>query len=230
MSNIAIIPARGGSRRIPQKNIMEFMGKPLIAHTIEAALEAQVFDYVMVSTDATHIAEVAQAHGAEVPFLRDQYADDFSNVSQVIAYELDRLTEKLGLQFDRVCQLMPNCPLRNASDIREGLAFFGRHEASHQISAFQFGWMNPWWAFSLEQGHPKRLFEEATRTRSQDLPELYCPTGAMWIADAQALRQSRNFYADGYQVFVLDWKSALDIDDYADVEMAKAVYQMIHAN
>lgn len=227
-NRIAIIPARGGSKRIPHKNIIDFMGKPLLAHTIDAALASKAFGQVIVSTDDEKIAEVAIKHGAKVPFMRDKYADDFSNVSQVIAYTLTKLEKDFDQTYDVVAQLMPNCPMRNALDIEAAIAFFEAHESPFQVSAFSFGWMNPWWAFYMENDQPKKLFEAKAMSRSQDLKQLYCPTGAIWVANSKALQQSQNFYGEGYKVYLMDWKSAVDIDDYEDMEMAKAVYLMRH--
>lgn len=226
-TKVAIIPARGGSKRIPHKNIVEIAGKPLIAYTIEAALASGIFEEVVVSTDDEKIAQIAESFGASIPFLRDQYADDHANISQVIAYVLERLDLDFGKTFDTVFQLMPNCPLRNSQDIVAASQQFSESGATYQISAFPFGWMNPWWAFTLdEQSQPQMVFKDYINKRSQDLPKLYCPTGAIWIAKAADLRKTQNFYTEGYQTFILDWKAAMDIDDYEDLAMAKILLSL----
>lgn len=224
---VAIIPARGGSKRIPYKNIVLLKDKPLIAYTIEAALKSGIFEEVIVSTDDQKIADIAVSWGASVPFLRDELADDHATISEVIAYVLEQLESRLHKQFDTVFQLMPNCPLRTHQDIIAADKQFEASGATYQISAFPFGWMNPWWAFSQnEKKEPEMVFEQAYQKRSQDLPQLFCPSGAIWIANCQALKETRNFYSAGYTAFILNWKSAVDIDDYEDLEMAEVILNL----
>ena len=117
--NIAIIPARGGSKRVPKKNILEFFGKPMIAWTIEAAIKSNTFTKVLVSTDCEEIAKISKNYGAEVPFLRKSYADDISPISLATHDALIQAEDFWSLKFDTVTQLMPNCPLRNDKDIVE---------------------------------------------------------------------------------------------------------------
>lgn len=228
LKKVAIIPARGGSKRLPNKNIIDFMGKPLIAHTIEAALKSDLFDRVMVSTDSEVIAKIAREYGATVPFLRDQYAGEHATVSEAIVYSLQQLFEKKQEKYDLVFQLMPNCPLRDANDLIHAYQHFMEHKLAFQISVFEYGWMNPWWAISVSGGQPHMLFAEALKKRSQDLEKLYCPTGAIWVAKTIDLLRHKNFYGPGYGICVLDWQSAVDIDEAADLEMAKAVYLLKH--
>ncbi len=225
MKRVAIIPARGGSKRIPKKNIMDFFGKPMIAYTIEAAIVSQLFDSVIVSTDDEKIAAVALEYGAEVPFMRDEHADDHANVSQVVAYTLGKLQQDLGKTYDTACMLMANCPIRSSEDIINAMQIFDDSETKFQISAFEYGWMNPWWAHKLdEQNKATPVFEKATKSRSQDLSDLYCPTGAIWIAESEALVKSKTFYGPEFTFCAVDWKSAVDIDDYKDLDMAKAIF------
>lgn len=224
VSTIAIIPARGGSKRIPHKNIVPFRGRPLIGWTIEAAIESRVFDRIIVSTDDPEIARVSQELGAEVPFLRHTAADDHSPVSVAMQSALEQAEAHFGQTFTTVAQLMPNCPLRGAEEICAGLAHFRKGAHRFQISAFEFGWMNPWWAARLGSGaQPDWLFPEMRLQRSQDLDRLYCPTGALWIADAAAFRAAGTFYGPGHVLCPLSWQAAIDIDDYADLDMAEAL-------
>lgn len=223
---IAVIPARGGSKRIPGKNIIEFCGKPMIAWTIEAALESGCFSRVLVSTDDAEIAQVARTWGAEVPFLRDSHADDHTPVSGATLAALQQAMAHWQESYHTVVQLMANCPLRNADDIREAISAFETKQRSFQISCFRYGWMNPWWAVTLdEKGSPERLFPEAAEQRSQDLPPLYCPTGAIWIARATDFLEAGSFYGKGHQFEPVSWQSAVDIDDYEDLTFASAVAQ-----
>jgi N-acylneuraminate cytidylyltransferase len=194
----------------------------MIAWTIEAAINSGLFDKVIVSTDDMNIAEVAEKYGATVPFLRDHHNDDYSTVSDVTIYVLKELKKRLNLQYDIVVQLMANCPLRNAVDIRNSIYNFVEKKSSFQISCFKFGWMNPWWAHSIdEQQIVTPLFPKALKSRSQDLPNLYCPTGAIWIALVNKLIKTGSFYENLYNLFQLPLQSSIDIDDYDDLEMAK---------
>ncbi len=227
---IAIIPARGGSKRIPKKNIMNFCGKPMIAWTIEAAIASNCFDRVLVSTDDQKIADVAVDHGAQVPFLRNDFADDISPVSVATIAAIKQAEQYWGESYDTVVQLMANCPIRNSADIAASLANFEQKGRDFQISSFKFGWMNPWWAAKLDKdGVPDKVFPEAITKRSQDLEDLYCPTGAIWIANTARLVEAGTFYGEGHVFDVIDWTAAVDIDDAEDLLMAKAVHQMIHA-
>lgn len=225
---IAVIPARGGSKRIPRKNVVDFFGKPMIAWTIEAAAECALFDSVIVSTDDEEIADVSRRFGAAVPFLREAHCDDNAPISLATISALDQMKQHGAGEFDIVVQLMPNCPLRRAGDIKAAVDRFRASRASFQISCVRFGWMNPWWAASLDaEGHPRALFPDARMRRSQDLEPLYCPTGAVWIAGTTALRAAKTFYGEGHVFFPLDWKAGVDIDDAQDLDMAKAAFAMM---
>jgi N-acylneuraminate cytidylyltransferase len=225
--SIAIILARGGSKRLPRKNILEFGGKPLLAWTISAAINSGVFDKILVSTDDDEIAEVGIRFGAEVPFLRNFAADDLSPSSEATYVALMQAEQYWSTSFDLVSQLMPNCPFRSSEDILRGMGAFKANNSPSQISCFQYGWMNPWWAVKLKaDGRPEHLFPEALRMRSQDLPSLYCPTGALWIARRDAFVESRNFYMADHRFEVMNWVSALDIDDEEDLRMARMVLKM----
>ena len=227
MQRIAIIPARGGSKRIPRKNIIDFDGKPMIAWTIRAALESDCFDCVLVSTDSEEIAEVSFAAGASVPFLRQANADDDAPSSLATISALKQAEAHWQTRFDRVAQLMPNCPLRDAAHIRDAMDNFRMRDIYYQISCFRFGWMNPSWAVKLDGDMtPTRIFPEAMSKRSQDLENLYCPTGAIWIAGRDALIEAGTFYGPDHRFFPMDWMGAVDIDDMDDYRMAMALLRM----
>jgi CMP-N-acetylneuraminic acid synthetase len=220
---VAVIPARGGSKRVPRKNIVDIGGKPMMAWTITAALESGVFDSVVVSTDDPEIAGLARDWGA-VPVHRGQFADDHTPVSTVTLYVLEQLKAEQQKEYETVVQLMPNCPFRSADHIRAAVETFVNRAARFQISCFKYGWMNPWWAARLGPDLcPVPLFPEALKTRSQDLDELYCPTGAIWIANTAALAGSRTFYGPGHIWCPLDWKAAMDIDSPEDLDFARAL-------
>lgn len=226
-NRIAIIPARGGSKRLPRKNLIEFKGKPLLALTIDAAIASGLFDQVLVSTEDAEIAEIARTRGAAVPFLRDGAFDDYAPVSAATITALHQAQAHWGQAFHTVVQLMPNCPLRRAADIQDAVGHFEDSGLEFQISCFKYGWMNPWWATKIDgEGRPTPVFAEALGKRSQDLEELYCPTGAIWIARGEALCEAGSFYGPGHRYYPMSWVAAMDIDDESDLQMARALADM----
>jgi pseudaminic acid cytidylyltransferase len=220
--NIAVIPCRGGSKRVPKKNIRLLHGKPAVAYTIEAALISGIFQSIIVSTDSEEIAEVARAFGAEVPFVRDSaLADDFTPVSAVTLDALNRIDPNSNIHTN-VCQLMANCPLRTADDIKNSYKQFQETATDSQISVTEYGWLNPWWAMTRDnQNILSPLFKEQMGVRSQDLPHLYCPTGAIWWAKSEVLRQHGTFYAPKYRGWQIPWQRAVDIDTEDDWKMVE---------
>ena len=221
---IAIIPARGGSKRIPRKNITDFNGQPMIAWTIKAARETKLFDRILVSTDDSTIAEVAINAGAEVPFLRTSCADDYASVSEATIFALQQAMAYWQEEYEVVVQLMANCPLRTSADIQSLVSTFEAKKRTAQISCFEYGWMNPWWAAMInDEGRPTQVFSETLTQRSQDLPKLYCPTGAIWLSTVKALLAHQTFYSPDHRFEPISLKSAMDIDDYEDLEIANAL-------
>ena len=221
---LAIIPARGGSKRIPKKNLRPMGGKPLLAYTVEAALLSSVFHRVVVTTDSPDIAEIARQYGAETPFLRDpSLSDDFVPVSAATVDALQRLDPE-GAAFGYVCQLMPNCPLRTAEDIVDSHRQLIATGAESQLSVVRYGWQNPWWALRRDKNLAlDPIFGEAITKRSQDLPELFCPTGAIWWAKADALRREGTYHIAGRTGWELRWTRGIDIDTEDDWAMAEVL-------
>lgn len=221
---IAIIPARGGSKRLLKKNILPLNKKPMIYWTIKAARDSGVFDKVLVSTDDKEIAKVAKSFNAEVPFLRTSAVDDHAEVSLATLVALKQAEEYWQCTFDKVTQLMPNCPLRTSEHIVHLTEMFQQYDCDSLLSCFPFGWMNPWWSFTLsDEGIAKSLFPDALKKRSQDLPELYSVSGAIWIAKADALKSHQSFYTEDRRFVPLSWKAALDIDTKEDLQMAEVI-------
>ena len=219
---VAVIPARGGSKRIPHKNIRKLGGRPLLAYTVSAALDSGLFERVVVSTDDAAIAAVARASGAEVLTRAAELSDDHTPTSLVTL----GVVEQLGLGDARhVAQLLPNCPLRTAEDVRSSYTQFlaGEHEA--QLSVTRYGWLNPWWAFTMDAQGPAQhltpVFEAKLKARSQDLPTLYCPTGAVWWTTAASLRREKTFHTARRTGWELPWQRAVDIDDEDDWQLAE---------
>ena len=220
--SIAIILARGGSKRLPYKNILKINNKPLVAWSIEAAINSGQFTKVLVSTDSKKILNISKKYNAEVPFLRSKAADDYSTSSLATYYALRQAEKFWGEKYDFVVQLMANCPLRTAEDIKTSIKAFKKSKTPSQISCFRYGWMNPWWAVKLnKKGIPSKIFPKFTDKRSQDYQKLYCPSGALWIARRDNFINKKNFYMKGHRFQEIDWISALDIDDKEDFKMAK---------
>ncbi len=221
---LAVIPARGGSKRVPRKNVREMAGRPLIAYTIEAALSSGIFARVVVSTDDDEIARIGRSCGAEVPFLRSaSLADDLTPVSAATADALGRLDPD-GAAFADVAQLMANCPLRTAEDVRASQAAFLAGGAPAQISVARYGWQSPWWALARDAaGRIEPLFADRLQQRSQDLPELFCPTGAIWWTTAETLRTHRTYHVEGRTGWELPWDHAIDIDTEDDWRLAEGL-------
>lgn len=224
---LAVIPARGGSRRLPRKNIRPLRGKPLIAYTIAAARQSGLFDRIVVSTDDPEVAQIAQDQGADVPFLRPQtLADDHTPVSAATADALARLDPDARL-FRFVCQLLPTCPLRPAAAIVASHRQFARLTAPAQISVVRYGWQNPWWALRLGQDQTlEPLFAEQLTRRSQDLPALFCPSGAVWWGRAEVLRSTATFHGEGRTGWEIPWQQGLDIDTEDDWALAEALLHL----
>lgn len=223
---VAIILARGGSKRIPNKNIIDFFGKPLIAWTIEAALKTNLFETVLVSTESEQIAEVALKYGAKAPFLRNANYDDFSSSSEATITALKQLKNWNSKEYKTVVQLMANCPLRTASNIKDQLKYYESFSNRKSIfSGFKYGMFNPWWAHRFDnQGNYSKILENNKATRSQDLPDLICPSGATWVSEVSRLFKAKTFYSKGYGFYEMQWNEAIDIDDYEDFLLAKAAY------
>ncbi len=226
---LAVIPARGGSMRIPRKNIIDFCELPMIAWTIQAASQVEFIDKIVVSTDDIEIAEISKKYGAEVPFLREQYADDYTPVSTVSVNCLNELEKQCNENYDIIIQLMVNCPNRNSSDIIAAVKIFLKNKSDFQISCFKYGWMNPWWAHTINDDFSATpIFDDEIKDkRSQDQQKLFCPTGAIWIAKVKSLLTEKTFYGKGYTFVPIPWTSAIDIDDYEDLKMAKIIRSML---
>lgn len=221
---LAVIPARAGSKRLPGKNVRVLGGLPALAWSIAAARDSDLFSLVMVSTDSESIADVALRFGAEVPFLRSaELSDDETPVSSVTVDALKRV-DPAGRRFASVAQLMPNCPLRDAVDVRNSYEQFIDTEASSQLSIARFGWQTPWWAMRRDDDFTLApLFPREAVTRGQDLPPLFCPTGAIWWARAETLRAAGTFHVDGRTGWEIDPVHAIDIDTEDDWRLAEAL-------
>lgn len=226
--NLAVIPARSGSKRIKYKNIRLFKNKPLIYWTIKAALESKIFDYIFVSTDSLKIKKIVEGFGLNVPFLRPKVlADDKTSVQNVTIKAIEDLQNYKNLKFKNVVQLMPNCPLRNATDIKAHFNNFLKNKLYFQISCMSTLGSNSWWSFYYQGKKVKRLFPKFFKKRSQDLPFLYTPTGAIWIANVEKLLKEKTFYNKHTKHFEINWYSGIDIDHKEDLQLINNLKSVI---
>lgn len=175
-----------------------------------------------MSTDDAETAEIALACGSEVPFIRaDAIADAQTPVSIAAVDALTRLDPD-GKAYDLVVMLLPNCPLRTAADIDAAYRGFIESGADAQLSVTRFGWQNPWWAMRRdESNHLSMLFAEHVATRSQDLPELFYPCGAVWWITGDVLRRERTFHIEGRTGCEMPWQHGVDIDTEDDWRLAE---------
>jgi N-acylneuraminate cytidylyltransferase len=225
MGNLCIIPARGGSKRIPRKNIKTFLGKPIIAYSIELALNSGLFDEVMVSTDDAEISEVAKSFGAEVPFARSaENANDFATTMAVLK-EVLAAYEKQGRTFENVCCIYPTAPLIQEKALREGFEKLRSENLAsvYPVTPFSFP---IWRSVKIEAGKTKMNWPEFANARSQDLPKAYHDAGQWyWFVPAKI---GESLYSENSGAVVLSELEVQDIDSETDWQMAELKYERIH--
>ena len=214
--NIAIIPARGGSKRIPRKNIKEFYGKPMIAWSIEAAKEADLFDRIIVSTDDEEIAKVAQKWGAEVPFNRPaELADDYSGILEVVAHAIQCMLDQ-NCNINEVCCIFATAPFVDLDDLRHGLNVLRAGNWSYTFSATEFAAPIFRSFKQAESGGIEMFFPEYYTTRSQDLPIALHDAGQFYWGRPEAwLSGARIFEQHSKPILIPRWR-VQDIDTVDD--------------
>lgn len=222
MSNIAIIPARGGSKRIPKKNIKDFLGKPVIAYSIEAALLSGLFEEVMVSTDDEEIAAVAKQYGATVPFMRSQKnADDFATLNDVIEEVLGSYNNE-GKEFDNGCCILSTAPFVTAEKLKEAynLLLQKKFDSVRPIVKFSYPIQR---AFKLSPNNNVQMFyPEYLKTRSQDLEPAYHDAGQFYW-----FRTDKMLAGTNKGGLIISETEAQDIDTLEDWELAELKINMI---
>jgi len=226
---LAIVPARGGSKRIPRKNIIELAGKPLISWTIEAALNSNYIDRVIVSTDDNEIAQISKKYGAEVPFIRPkELASDTATSVDVVLHVLDELCKESDI-FDFIVLLQPTSPLRTTQHIDDAIEQLIMKHSLSIISVYEAA-HNPIWCNRLgEDGSMSGFIKpEYANKRSQDLPKYYCLNGAIYICDTSVLYTNHDFFSETKcDAFIMDRKDSIDIDDVLDFELVKIIMKDI---
>lgn len=218
MKKIAIIPARGGSKRIPRKNIKLFLGKPIIAYSIEAAIQSGLFDQVMVSTDDEEISSIAKEYGASVPFLRSaENADDFATTSDVLFEVLGKLDEA----YEFACCIYPTAPFVNPSLLSESFNKLCEENFDSVFPVLQFGFPIQR-ALKVDERLRMELFNpEFKNIRSQDLEMSYHDAGQFYWFDVSSFLQNLSLYTKNTGVVILDELKAHDIDNEVDWKMAE---------
>ena len=226
MSSIAIITARGGSKRIPRKNIKEFLGKPIIAYSIEAALESGVFDEVMVSTDDEEIAEISKKFGAKVPFFRSEAtSNDFATTADVLAEVIEKYKET-GLFFDTVCCIYPTAPFITADKLKAAIESFKNSDADALVPVVRFGFP-PQRGFVISDGSLKFQYPEYAFARSQDLEPIYHDCGQFYIFKTEAFAKEKKLVMNKTIPFIISEMEVQDIDNETDWLIAEEKYKRI---
>lgn len=227
MNNVAIIPARGGSKRIPGKNLKPFDGVPMIVRSIRTALASQLFDQVIVSTDDEEIAAVARAHGAQVPFMRPAaLADDFTGTAAVMVHALNELPA-----FDFACCLYATAPLLQVQFLRQGLELLKQHpDKSFAFSVAGFGFPVQRALTLDDQGALTPLYPEFRHTRSQDLPEALQDAGQFYWGRREAWMRGDLLFSPASLPVMLPRHLVQDIDTLEDWKRAEYLYAALKAS
>ena len=226
MKKIAMITARGGSKRIPRKNIKEFCGKPIIAYSIEAAIASGVFDTVMVSTDDEEIAAIAKQYGAEVPFYRsEKTSNDFATTAEVIL-EIIEEYEKRGEHFDMACCIYPTAPFLTAKRLKEAVQKLEASDADTLLPVVAFSYPVQRALIVREE---RLVFEypQYMDSRSQDLEKHYHDVGQFYVLKTEAFKQNKKLMVGNILPLEISEMEVQDIDNQTDWEIAEMKYRIL---
>jgi|SRR5690606_835491 len=227
-NNLCIIPARGGSKRIPRKNIKDFLGKPIIAYSIQAALDSGLFAEVMVSTDDEQIAEVAQQYGAKVPFMRSkETADDFATTLDVIK-EVVRQYKENHLVFDAVCCIYATAPFVSGLHLKKSYDVFKTNDfdALFPVMAFGFPIQR---ALKVKDDKSAFIYEEHINTRSQDLEKAYHDAGQFYWMKNELAINGTSLMTGHTGAYMINELEAQDIDTETDWKLAELKYELLQS-
>ena len=223
---VAIITARGGSKRIPHKNIKEFLGKPIITYSIEAALESGIFDEVMVSTDDEAIKEVAVNAGASVPFMRsEKNADDFATTADVLLEVLSEY-QKLGKEFRYAACLYPTAPFITKEKLQQGFQKLKETNANMIMPVVQFSFP-PQRCMVMKDDYLTMKWPEHRNTRSQDLEPFYHDCGQFYFYQVKELLRTKGQITERIVPVIMPETEVQDIDNLSDWELAQIKYQLM---
>lgn len=226
--NVCIIPARGGSKRIPRKNIKEFLGKPIIAYPIETALKSGLFERIVVSTDDEEIAEVAKGFGAEIPFLRPkELSDDFTGTIPVIAHAIKEI-EKNGEMVDAACCVYATSAFLTPELLRDGFEALQKDGKQYSFSVAEFG-APIFRSFKmLDDGGVEMFFPEKFNSRSQDLPSAYHDAAQFYFGRRDAFLNNLPIFARHSAAVKIDRRMVQDIDTMDDWVIAESIFKSLH--
>lgn len=225
--SVAIITARGGSKRIPRKNIRDFLGKPIIAYSIAAALEAGWFAEVMVSTDDQEIAAIARSLGAQVPFMRSaENSNDFAGTTEVIR-EVVLEYRKAGKSFDSLCCIYPTAPFITAAKIREGMSLLEATGADCVLPVVAFTYPIQR-SLRIEDGRAIMFWPENYAKRSQDLERAYHDCGQFYCLNTASLMEQMKLFAERTIPIVVSELEVQDIDNEEDWKVAEMKYRIVN--
>ncbi len=226
MKKVAMITARGGSKRIPRKNIKEFCGKPIIAYSIEAAIASGVFDTVMVSTDDEEIAAIAKQYGAEVPFYRsEKTSNDFATTADVILEVIEEY-EKRGEHFDMACCIYPTAPFLTAKRLKEAVQKLEASDADTLLPVVAFSYPVQRALIVREE---RLVFEypQYMDSRSQDLEKHYHDVGQFYVLKTEAFKQNKKLMVGNILPLEISEMEVQDIDNQTDWEIAEMKYRIL---
>ncbi len=229
MKNIVIIPARGGSKRIPRKNIKDFLGKPIIAYSIEAALRSGVFDEVMVSTDDAEIAKIAKKYGANVPFYRsEELANDTATTTAVLADVINKY-KNIGRDFDYACCIYPCAPFITPSKIKEGFEIILNKKANSAIPVVKFSYPIQR-ALKIEDNKLSMILPENLNVRSQDLMPAYHDIGQYYWFKVDKFIEKPILFSENALPIITSELEVQDIDTIEDWKIAEIKYGILKEN
>ena len=224
---LAIIPARGGSKRIKGKNIKPFLSKPIISYSILSALESNLFDTVMVSTDNEEIADVARSFGAEVPFLRSpENSNDHASTVDALLEVLDNYHEK-GQSFPLACCIYPTAPFVDAALLNEGYSLLKKYNYDSTFPVIQYSYPIQRALRVDKESRVSMLHPEHLLSRSQDLESTFHDSGQFYWFRPEILVEKRSLWTDNTGVFPISELRAHDIDTYEDWKIAEFKYKLL---
>lgn len=224
--NIAIITARGGSKRIPHKNIKEFCGKPIIEYSIEAAKQAGIFDTVMVSTDDNKIAEIAKNAGAEVPFMRSaETSNDYATTADVLMEVLEKYKER-GIRYENACCIYPTAPFVTENKLRQAMEMLVKEKKDSVIPVVPFSFP-PLRGMVINDGKLEYKWQEYAMKRSQDLEEIYHDCGQFYVFRVEPFEKEKKLVTDNTAGMIISELEVQDIDNETDWQLAEMKYRLL---
>ena len=227
MNALAIITARGGSKRIPRKNCKDFLGRPIMEYSIEAALSSKMFEEVMVSTDDQEIAEIAKKAGAQIPFFRSaKTSDDFATTVDVILEVLEEY-RKIGRQFDYVCCIYPTAPFVTGEKIKDAMKLLEQQNADALMPVVSFSFP-PLRSVIIQNEVLRPKWPENMMKRSQDLETLYHDCGQFYCMNVQRFLEEKTIFMEKTVPFYMDEMEVQDIDTEIDWKLAELKYHLLN--